>query len=63
MHMKKNLILKCSTLISAAIFTAHLAHAQQKPLQVSGIYPHLATFNENWEKQNWLKQGATKRGD
>ena len=58
--MKRNLILKCSALISATILTAHLTYAQNSPLQVSGIYPHLATFNEGWDKQDWFKKGAAK---
>lgn len=58
--MKTNLILKLSALISAAVFTAQLTAAQTKPLQVSGVYPHLATFNESWDKQNWQIKGATK---
>ena len=58
--MKNKVILKFSTLLSVAIFTAHLANAQTKPLQVSGVYPHLATFNESWGTQDWLKKAATK---
>ncbi|GAA4195626.1 hypothetical protein GCM10022289_00080 [Pedobacter jeongneungensis] len=58
--MKTNLILKLSALISAAVFTVQLTAAQTKPLQVSGVYPHLATFNESWDKQNWQIKGATK---
>jgi hypothetical protein len=56
--MKRNLILKFSALISSSIFTAHLAYAQTKPLQVSGIYPHLATFNEGWPKKENHTGGA-----
>lgn len=58
--MKRNLKLRFSALISSAIFTAHFAQAQTKPLQVSGVYPHLATFNESWDKQDWQKKGVTK---
>ncbi|MNK56247.1 hypothetical protein D3C87_752770 [compost metagenome] len=62
--MKRNLILKLSAIVSSAIFTAHFAQAQTtKHLQVSGVYPHLASFNEGWEKQNWLKSSSKSYGD
>lgn len=58
--MKKKAVIKFSVLVCASIFTAHLTGAQTKPIQVSGIYPHLATFNESWDKQEWLKMPGTK---
>ncbi len=41
-------ILRTGTFLCALIAAAHLTSAQRKPLQVSGVYPHLATFNEGW---------------
>ncbi|WP_316826348.1 hypothetical protein [Pedobacter miscanthi] len=49
--------LKLGAIISTAIFTTQLAYTQTKPLQVSGIYPHLATFNEGWPKNENQNNG------
>ncbi|WP_316812031.1 hypothetical protein [Pedobacter heparinus] len=42
-----------------AFFLATSATAQvpSKPLRVSGVYPHLATFNEGWPKTESIKGG------
>ena len=32
--------------------------AQTKPLQISGVYPHLATFNEGWPLKDQAKRTA-----
>lgn len=58
--MKRNPIIKFSALIASVILTPYLTYAQTKPLQVSGVYPHLATFNESWNKQEWLKPGVPR---
>jgi hypothetical protein len=34
----------------------NIIKAQNKPLQVSGVYPHLATFNEGWALPGSLKK-------
>lgn len=42
-------IKKTSLLFAVTLFvSAHIKAQNPKPLQVSGIYPHLATFNEGW---------------
>lgn len=42
--------------VAWALATPFLVSAQTKPLQVSGVYPHLATFNEGWPKTDQLKK-------
>lgn len=56
--MKINHNLIKSTFLGALIFSAQLTNAQTKRLQVSGVYPHLATFNEGW-----VKNGKNRSGD
>ena len=48
--MKIRSILQQSALLSTFIFLGTQAGAQTKPLKISGVYPHLATFNEAWPK-------------
>ncbi|SDD65289.1 hypothetical protein [Pedobacter soli] len=42
--------------VALALATPFLVSAQTKPLQVSGVYPHLATFNEGWPKTEEQKK-------
>lgn len=49
--MKNKINLQLTVLIFCSIFYSGVAYAQSdKPLKISGVYPHLATFNEGWPK-------------
>ncbi|WP_316794507.1 hypothetical protein [Pedobacter frigoris] len=39
------------------------ADAQKKPLQISGVYPHLATFNESWALPGAAKKAGGDGGE
>lgn len=41
-------IIRKNTLLGSLIALAQITAAQPKPIQISGVYPHLATFNEGW---------------
>jgi len=55
--MKIRSILPGSGFLTSLLFISSFAIAQTKPLQVSGVYPHLATFNEGWPKTEKLSMG------
>ncbi|TWI17189.1 hypothetical protein IQ31_03925 [Sphingobacterium siyangense] len=49
-------MLQQSALVSTFLFLCANVEAQNKPLKVSGVYPHLATFNEGWPKTEQEKK-------
>ena len=52
--------LKVSSLLLVSIVLSVKTFGQQsKPLKVSGVYPHLATFNEAWPLTNITKKPST----
>lgn len=56
MNIKPNLK-SCAALAALLLSLNTFGQKTTKPLQVSGVYPHLATFNEGWPKQERLDLG------
>ncbi|WP_343556373.1 hypothetical protein [Sphingobacterium sp.] len=58
--MKLRSILQQSVLLGTLTLVSIHGKSQTKPLKVSGVYPHLATFNEGWAKTEYQNQEGIK---
>ncbi len=61
--MKIKSILQSSALLSSLLLITPIAMSQTKPLKVSGVYPHLATFNESWTLPGSKKKAGGDGGE
>ncbi|WP_316817111.1 hypothetical protein [Pedobacter nyackensis] len=61
--MKITSILQGGVFLNSLLFITPFAMSQTKPLKVSGVYPHLATFNESWTLPGASKKAGGDGGE
>lgn len=60
--MNKRKMLGAGLAIVISISLSSAVPAQQKPLKISGVYPHLATFNEAWNDEERTNGNGGENG-